>query len=284
MCQLSKACCGHRARHLNKMITGLVCATLAHGHGHTPDLNQRGNLSRSLLALTFHELPGVSNIKIGCCDAQSPFQSIPLEGITKNNNKSNSFFKITICWDSLFFLEFLFSHLRWSRCPTADTRKLQPTNCQLVQFLQNTVASWTPPVLQQSYTEKTLSKSQGESQVVLVIMLLSYLFPGFSTSFHRIKNKTPAPAVTRLTAPSPVPPFKASLPPTRCTHCPRQHAAAWLCLNWVTQTIQVKNTLPPPPRRANFNSDHCSDPVGFWFFGFFLWQYLIKPWPEFWSQ
>lgn len=48
----------------------------------------------------------------------------------------NSFFKNQLLLRFISFLEFLFSLSVWSLCPTANTRKFHPTNCQVVQFLR----------------------------------------------------------------------------------------------------------------------------------------------------
>lgn len=80
------------------MLTGLgepACATRT-----MPDPTQTGNLLRTLLALSFRYLPGISNIEDRFGDAQSPFQSIPVKGITENNNNNNkscSFLKTNTC-------------------------------------------------------------------------------------------------------------------------------------------------------------------------------------------
>lgn len=78
----------------------------------------------------------------------------------------------------------------------ADTAKLQPAHCQLVEALKNKVASWTHlQCHSQSYTEKNL-KSQ-VSSAASHHAISSHVFP---TSFQRNKNKMPSLAEMWVTS------------------------------------------------------------------------------------
>lgn len=152
-------------------------AGLCHsGTGTMPDPTQTGNLLSSLLALSFHYLSGISSI-------EARFFSIHPSGgyywKQQQQQQKLQLFKNQHLLRFVCFLEFLFSQFRCSQRPTANSRKVQPTNSiseeQSRKLNTSSVSNHTP--------KNPPTKSQGETGVVLVITLFICLFLGTSTNF-----------------------------------------------------------------------------------------------------